>query len=428
MDFEIVTFSQSERELLSRQDSEKTTLENSSDFCNGFPNTTKDLESSVLDHNLQPLDEGKEIGNACEIMEIVEKPPDGNIDHQAEENIAASQVDKKTSDFQQRDPLSENEAITKVTDDRKSGNMKLLPNENITTPEDENKKIPGDPQDKGPLHEDEFQAVTQEVRDSGSLSTESTVYEPKFTTEVDTNSSNCNEENRVMERIRALELRKRKSPEREILDIDNGKKILLMSDISGKDDIKSDDSVRSDKLNLDGKVKDSVKVDEFEQKENEENDDDDDDADDDADDDGAVSSKPKKKHCSGRKKKKYEYQRKKGQLPESLSKQGKSSGKTNKDKPNTMDVDDNKETQKNSEDQPKNENQLQESRKPSSSNNLENTGNDESKNTQEKENMEKKVQLMKSKLENPIPDDEKKGNDQDKQNSKSSGDPKKVND
>lgn len=311
MNFEIVSFSLNERELTRKKKEERTTLENSSDFCNGFLNITKD-PGSFPDSKSLPLEEGQEKGNEGESMEIVEnhKTCNGKIEHLPDEH-ATTPPDgnkQKPNDARQTETFCENE----------DGYMEHLSHENATALQNENKKE-SDVQQEEPVgqHKAETRALAVGeleaetiIKQSSSASTENTVQEPNITLQKNTGKCrNESDEQNMLEKLEALDVRKRKSPEREI-SFDCGKKMLL-----------SDNIPRLEKDN-DGKIIDGDNKDK-EMEEDEADEVETEDSGEDAeskDEEVKGGSNPKgssttnKKSRPIRKKSKLKYQKKKGQL------------------------------------------------------------------------------------------------------------------
>lgn len=353
MDFEFVSLSESGVNMR-RTDSyeQATNLENSSDFCNGFPNSAVDLvnqESSTVD---LPPEGGNESEQMLSSMEIVEIPPSGGARQPSTENV--QEVHRLRHD-------------NRDEENAEDGNVDK-PQKGKT----------------GISHE----AEGAEIKDSGSLSTENTLYEPsrgdgqsaqgegqsakgedQSTQGEDQSAQGEGQlsqgegdiaEHEMIESLKTLEVRKRKSPEREIPDTSSGKKLHLSEKESKKERKKPDAQMPDDGINeeniSDGKDiedgKDDIEDNDEDEKDDDGDDEDDDGGDDDEDGENATGAeksgtRTKKKHQRQRKKKKLEYQAKKGQLvtkpaddkankSKTVTSQKTVSGKV--DKPNTTDA------------------------------------------------------------------------------------------
>lgn len=325
MDFEFVSLSESEVNMR-RTDSyeQATNLENSSDFCNGFPNSAVDLVNQESSTDLPPSDEG---GNESEqmlsSMEIVEIPSSGGARQPSTKNVQ--------------------EVHGLRHDNRDEENAE---DGNVDKPQKGKTEI---------SHE----AEGAEIKDSGSLSTENTLYEPS---RGDGQSAQGEDqsakgegdiaEHEMIESLKTLEVRKRKSPEREIPDTSSGKKLHLSEKESKNERKKPDAQMPDDGINEEN-ISDGKDIEDGKDDIEDEKDDEDDDGDDDDEDGenatGAEKSgtRTKKKHLRQRKKKKLEYQAKKGQLvtkpaddkaikSKTVTSQKTVSGKV--DKPNTTDA------------------------------------------------------------------------------------------
>lgn len=345
MDFEVVSFSSSEGEIVKRSRSyeEAINLENSSDFCNGqLSNITTELNSSSLDSELQQHGENPGIQEMMDSMEIVEHPSGGSVEpFLPEEGENGNRKNEKQAKFQALDipkdftgkgdvisgtsEVNVSQVIIHETGDAPSGtrSRKRLSSKDMEKPPDtpgQNIGKEGEMQDTSSQNE----VTEDEVRDSGRLSTENTVYKPSW-------SKNSEQEQQVNEDSIKLDERKRKSREKE--NVDQSKKQHLSEDPSkggdtkGKDgvkfkaDVKEEDSFVEDKSKegevLDGKGQDEEagEGDKEEQGENDGEEDSSSGSDEGKTENEQKDGAKKKKHQGTRKKKKQEYQKKKNQLP-----------------------------------------------------------------------------------------------------------------
>lgn len=348
MDFEVVSFSSSEGEIVKRSRSyeEAINLENSSDFCNGqLSNITTELNSSSLDSELQQHGENPGIQEMMDSMEIVEHPSGGSVEpflpeegengNRKNEKQAKSQALNIPKDYTGKgdvisgtSEVNASQVIIHETGDAPSGtrSSKSLSTKDMEKPPDtpgQNKGKEGEIQDTSSQNE----VAEDEIQDSGTPSTENTVYKPSW-------SQNKGPEQQVNEDSIKLDERKRKSPEKE--NVDQSKKQYLSKDPSkggdtkGKDgvkfkaEVKEEDSVVKDKskegevLDEKGQDEEEGEGDEEEQRENDEEQEEDSSSE---SDEGKTTGNEekdgvkKKKRQGTRKKKKQEYQRKKNQLP-----------------------------------------------------------------------------------------------------------------
>ncbi|XP_061169136.1 myb-like protein X [Saccostrea echinata] len=297
MDFEFVDLTQSNGGLRRTDSYEKATnLENSSDFCNGFPkfsedsksssqkSVTQEAESSPQDKISKSEGGGGESEGMLDSMEIVEKPPGGwemnppaenfQEDHGkgvggGKENVGDGKVEKPNEKGDKKMDQTEGNIEGKTGDRQKDQVMEMQ------------------------------QENEQEVKDSGSLSTENSVCEPSWKKSEENKET---DEQNVIERFQLLEMRKRKSPEREFPD--DSKRLHLS--VEGARDDKNGNKADGSQPNEEESVEEG----------NDENGEDEEDDDDDEDDDGndeeehsesiGKSGTSKKKKHQGRKKKKKE--------------------------------------------------------------------------------------------------------------------------
>lgn len=348
MDFEVVSFSSSEGEIVKRSRSyeEAINLENSSDFCNGqLSNITTEMNSFSLDSELHQHGENPGIQEMMDSMEIVEHPSGGSVEpflpeegengNRKNEKQAKSQALDIPKDYTGKgdvisgtSEVNVSQVIIHETGDAPSGtrSSKCLSTKDMEKPPDtpgQNKGKEGEIQDTSSQNE----VAEDEIQDNGTPSTENTVYKPSW-------SQNKGPEQQVNEDSIKLDERKGKSPEKE--NVDQSKKQHLSKDPSkggdtkGKDgvkfkaEVKEEDSVVKDKSKegevLDGKGQDEEEGegDEEEQGENDEEQEEDSSSE---SDEGKTTGNEekdgvkKKKRQGTRKKKKQEYQRKKNQLP-----------------------------------------------------------------------------------------------------------------
>lgn len=347
MDFEVVSVSSSEGEIVKRSRSyeEAINLENSSDFCNGqFANITTELDSSSLDSELQQHGENQGIQEMMDSMEIVEHPSDGSVkpvlleegengngknEKQTKSQVKALDIPKDytgTGDFiSSTSEVDVSQHIIHETGDAPNGtrSSKSLSTKNLEKPPDTSG------QNKG--KDDEIQDISSqnevtkdETQDSGTPSTENTVYKPSW-------SQNSGQEQQANEGT--MKLDERKSLDKETLD-KNKKQHLLEDpskggDTKGKDgvkfkaEVKDGDSVVEDKSKegegLDGQGQDEEEG-EGDKEEQGENDEEQEEGTTSESDEGKMTENEqkngvkKKKRQGTRKKKKLEYQKKKNQL------------------------------------------------------------------------------------------------------------------
>lgn len=348
MDFEVVSFSSSEGEIVKRSRSyeEAINLENSSDFCNGqLSNIITELNSSSLDSELQQHGENPGIQEMMDSMEIVEHPSGGSVEpflpeegengNRKNEKQAKSQALNIPKDFTGKGDVISGTSEVNVSQvnmnesgDAPSGTRS---SKSLSTKDVE--KTPDTPgQNKGKEGEIQDTSSRNEIQDSGTLSTENTVYKPSW-------SKNSEQEQQVNEDSIKLDERKRKSPEKE--NVDQSKKQHLSEDPSkggdtkGKNrvkftaEVKDKDSVAEDK-SKEGEVLDGQGQDEEEGEEDEEegeggeeeqgeNDgEQEEDSSSESDEGKTTENEPKdgvKKKKRKRKKKKLKYQIKKNQIP-----------------------------------------------------------------------------------------------------------------
>eukprot|EP00105_Crassostrea_gigas_P007930 XP_011422347.1 PREDICTED: E3 ubiquitin-protein ligase rnf213-alpha isoform X2 [Crassostrea gigas] len=351
MDFEVVSFSSSEGEIVKRSRSyeEAINLENSSDFCNGqLTKITTELNSSSLNSELQQHGENPGIQEMMDSMEIVEHPSGGSVEpflleegengNRKNEKQAKSQALDIPKDYTGKggvisgtSEVNVSQDIIHETGDAPSGtrSCRSLSTKDMEKPPD----TPG--QNKGKKWEIQDASIQNEfsedkIKDSGTLSTENTVYKPSW-------SKNSGQEQQVNEDSVKLDERKRKSPETE--NVDQSKKQHLSKDPSkggdtkGKDgvkfkaEVKEEDSVVKDKSN-EGEVLDGQGQDEEEGEEDEEEGDEEEQGENDGEqeedsssesDEGKTTENEQKdgvkKKKRKRKKKKLKYQIKKNQIP-----------------------------------------------------------------------------------------------------------------
>lgn len=351
MDFEVVSFSSSEGEIVKRSRSyeEAINLENSSDFCNGqLTKITTELNSSSLNSELQQHGENPGIQEIMDSMEIVEHPSGGSVEpflpeegengNRKNEKQAKSQALDIPKDYTGKggvisgtSEVNVSQDIIHETGDAPSGtrSCRSLSTKDMEKPPD----TPG--QNKGKKWEIQDASIQNEfsedkIKDSGTLSTENTVYKPSW-------SKNSGQEQQVNEDSVKLDERKRKSPETE--NVDQSKKQHLSKDPSkggdtkGKDgvkfkaEVKEEDSVVKDKSN-EGEVLDGQGQDEEEGEEDEEEGDEEEQGENDGEqeedsssesDEGKTTENEQKdgvkKKKRKRKKKKLKYQIKKNQIP-----------------------------------------------------------------------------------------------------------------
>lgn len=348
MDFEIVSFSSSEGEIVKRSRSyeEAINLENSSDFCNGqLSNITTELNSSSLDSKLQQHGENPGIQEMMDSMEIVDHPSGGSVEpflpeegengNRKNEKQAKSQALDIPKDYTGKgdvisgtSKVNVSQVIIHETGDAPSGtrSSKCLSTKDMEKPPE----TPG--QNKGKEGEIQDASIQNEfsedkIKDSGTLSTENTVYKPSW-------SKNSGQEQQVNEDSIKLDERKRKSLDKE--NVDQSKKQHLSEDpskggdtkrkdgVKFKAEVKEEDSVVEDESNegevLDGQGQDEEEGEGDEEKQGEKDGEQEEDSSSESDEGKTTGNEEKdgvkkKKRQGTRKKKKQEYQRKKNQLP-----------------------------------------------------------------------------------------------------------------
>lgn len=349
MDFEVVSVSSSEGEIVKRSRSyeEAINLENSSDFCNGqLTEITTELNSSSLNSELQQHGENPGIQEMMDSMDIVEYPSDGSMEpvlleegkngSGKNEKVANSQIKTLnipkdyigTGDNISTSEVNASQGNINESGDAPSGtrSSKSLSTKDVEKPPDtpgQNKEKEGEIQDTSSQNE----VAEYETQDSGTPSTENTVYKPSW-------SQDGGREQQVNEDSIKLDERKRKSPEKE--NVDQSKNQHLSKDPSkggdtkGKDgvkfkaEVKEEDSVVKDKSKvgevLDGKGQDEEEGEGDEEEQGENDEEQEEDSSSESDDEKTSQNEQKdgvkkKKHHGTRKKKKLEYQRKKNLLP-----------------------------------------------------------------------------------------------------------------
>lgn len=350
MDFEVVSFSSSEGEIVKRSHSyeEAINLENSSDFCNGqLTKITTELNSSSLNSELQQHGENPGIQEMMDSMEIVEHPSGGSVEpFLPEEGENGNRKNEKQAKSQAlnipKDYIGTGDNISTSKVNASQGNInesgdapsgtrssKSISTKDMEKPPDtpgQNKGKEGAIQDTSSQNE----YAEDEIQDSGTLSTENTVYKATW-------SKNSEQEQQVNEDAIKLDERKRKSTGKE--NVDQSKKQHLSEDPSkggdtkGKDgvkfkaEVKEEDSVVEDESNegevLDGQGQDEGEEDEEEgegdEEEQGENDGEQEEDSSSESDEGKTTENEQKdgakKKKRKRKKKKLKYQIKKNQIP-----------------------------------------------------------------------------------------------------------------
>lgn len=267
MDFEVVSFSSSEGEIVKRSRSyeEAINLENSSDFCNGqLSNITTEMNSFSLDSELHQHGENPGIQEMMDSMEIVEHPSGGSVEpflpeegengNRKNEKQAKSHALDIPKDYTGKgdvisgtSEVNVSQVIIHETGDAPSGtrSSKCLSTKDMEKPPDtpgQNKGKKGEIQDTSSQNE----VAEDEIQDNGTPSTENTVYKPSW-------SQNKGPEQQVNEDSIKLDERKRKSPEKE--NVDQSKKQHLSKDPSKGGDTKGKDGV---KFKAEVKEEDSV--------------------------------------------------------------------------------------------------------------------------------------------------------------------------
>lgn len=335
MEFEVMSVSSTEEETpVKRRHSydEAINLENSSDFCNGqLANIAKELDSSTSIQDSKPQQQGdfQEKG-ILDSMEIVDLPSGGSVEHvhiegDGEEGESGNTTKEKTNNLEK---LQDNRMDT-TNGNTGTGSVECTPIMDIsqggkigisyeTGSESSNKgTISAENVEEPQATPSQNEGAEDEVRDSGTLSTENTLYEPTW-------SQDGGHEQQVIDALKTLEVRKRKSPDRDIPEV--GKKPHMSENQSdGDDNGNKQDHSEEGTGEMEGQnMNDDDEDDNDDDDDNDEDDDDDIDEDDDIGDgrkeeegnnDGEKSKQNKTKRKQ-RKKNKLRYQIKKGQLPD----------------------------------------------------------------------------------------------------------------
>ena len=324
MDFEVVSLSEGEGRQMKRSSSyeEAVILENSSDFCNGL--YAKSHDSSTHDSNCQPQDQSlndvhdtdtlsrdstvaakKEMEEKQSLeKEIKSKMNVGNEEKDIplqqrsiemdipSENAGTREITSRTmTSTDQPLEIDRNDASSsarngqplKIDRDVKTDEKVDTINNIQTVPQATDSRLQDSSHQNG--------GAKDEIKDSGTVSTENSVYRPTWKDDEQATAG-------LVESMETLDMRKRKSPDREI-PVDAKKRHVSenSSDDSGSGDEQVPTAWGAE--------------DEKDQSTDDEEDEDDEEVNANAD---QNATKKKKKHPTKKKKKKLEYQKKKGQL------------------------------------------------------------------------------------------------------------------
>lgn len=316
-DFEIVSVSSSEGETpvkRSHSYDEALNLENSSDFCNGqLANIAKDLNSStgIQDSKLQQQGDFQEKG-IMDSMEIVDLPSGESMKHGlGEEGESGNTTNEKTDNLEKlpnnrMDTTNDKtgtgnvEYCTPKMDISQGGEIGISNETSSALSETSNTDLHSSENVEKPhTTPSQNEGAEDEVRDSGTLSTENTVYKPTW-------SQDGGREQQVIDALKTLDVRKRKSPDRDIPEV--GKKPHLSENQSDVDDNGNRQDSNEEGIEDDDQTTDD---------EDEDDNDKDGDEGENNDDENTNHNRSKKsKKGTGHKKKKgkLKYQKKKGQL------------------------------------------------------------------------------------------------------------------
>lgn len=329
MEFEVVSVSSTEEEMpvkRSHSYDEAINLENSSDFCNGqLANIAKELDSSTSIQDSKPQQQGdfQEKG-ILDSMEIVDLPSGESMEHGlGEEGESGNTTNEKTDNLEKlpdtrMDTTNDNTGTGNVEstpkmDISKGGEISISNETGSALSESSNKgSLSAENVENPQLSPNQNDGEEDVIRDSGTVSTENTVYEPSW-------SQDGGHEQQVINGIKTLDVRKRKSPDRDIPDA--GKKPHLSVNQSD-----GDGNGNKQDPNEEGTEDDDQTTDEEDDDEEEDEDGDDENAADDDDNghgkkiDGGNNNnentklKKTKKKGTVKKKGRVKYKKKKGQL------------------------------------------------------------------------------------------------------------------
>lgn len=335
MEFEIVSVSSTEEETpMKRRHSydEAINLENSSDFCNGqLANIAKELDSSTSIQDSKPQQQGdfQEKG-ILGSMEIVDFPSGESMEHvhlegDGEEGDSGNTTKEKTDNLEKlqesrMDTTNGNTGTGSVESNPKmdisqGGEISITHETGSALSETSNMgTLSAENVEKPQATPSQNEGAEDEVRDSGTLSTENTLYEPTW-------SQDGGHEQLVIDALKTLDVRKRKSPDRDIPEA--GKKPHLSENQSD-----GDDNENKQDPNEEGTEDDDQTTDEEDDDEEEDEDGDDENAADDDDngdgkkidggnndgDNENTKLKKTKKKGTVKKKGRVKYKKKKGQL------------------------------------------------------------------------------------------------------------------
>ena len=324
MDFEVVSLSEGEGRQMKRSSSyeEAVILENSSDFCNGL--YAKSHDSSTHDSNCQPQDQSLNdvhdtdtLSRDSTVAAKKEMEEKQSLEKEIKSKMNVGNEEKDIP-LQQRsiemDIPSENAGTREITSstmtstdqpleiDRNDASstatngQPLKINRDVNTDEkintiNNNQTVPlaADSRLLDSSHQNE--GAKDEIKDSGTISTENSVYQSTWKDDEQATAG-------LVESMETLDVRKRKSPDREIPGDPKKRHVSEnRSDESGSGDEQVPIA--------------SGAEDEKDQSTDNEEDEDDEEESANAD---QTAVKKKKKHGGQKKKKKAKYQKKKGQL------------------------------------------------------------------------------------------------------------------
>ena len=323
MDFEVVSLSEGEGRQMKRSSSyeEAVILENSSDFCNGLH--AKSHDSSTHDSNCQPQDKSlndvhdtdtlsrdstvaakKEMEEKQSLeKEIKSKMNVGNEEKDIpvqqrsiemgipSENAGTREITSSTmTSTDQPLEIDRNDASSsaangqplKIDRDVNTDEKVDTINNNQTVPQATDSRLQDSSHQNG--------GAKDEIKDSGTISTENFVYQPTWKDDEPATAG-------LVESMETLDVRKRKSPDREI---PGDRKKRHVSENCSDDGGSGDEQVLIASGDEDEKNQSTDNEDEDDEEENSNAD--------------QTALKKKKKHCGQKKKKKAKYQKKKGQF------------------------------------------------------------------------------------------------------------------
>nr|XP_022293483.1 E3 ubiquitin-protein ligase rnf213-alpha-like isoform X1 [Crassostrea virginica] len=322
MDFEVVSLSEGEGRQIKRSSNNEEAVihENSSDFCNCLH--AKSNDSSMQDSNCQPQDKSlndihdtdtpskdSTITAEKEMKESLEKENKSTLNAEDEEiNIAVQQQSiemgsplenaatreiTRNDQPQEIDKKDRNDVpFTATTDPPLNTDRNVSSDELVDARDGVNNNQSVSPITNKPQNSSyQNEGAKDEINDSVTISRENSVYHPTWKDDVQATIG-------LIERMETLEMRKRKSPDKEIL---GDPKKRHVSESRSDDNVSKDEQGPSESGAED--EKDMSTDDEEDEEDEEEN----------ANADQSATKK-KKKRPTKKKKKKLEYQKKKGQL------------------------------------------------------------------------------------------------------------------